>query len=82
MLARVQRLEQARAPILSPIALAFGAFGAFDAFAAESEADMADGKLSRQDFGVVLQCLRRWETDDTWGAWQRDWTWQMGRMAQ
>jgi hypothetical protein len=75
LLARVQRLEQARAPVLSPIGRAWGSF---DAFAAEGEADMQAGKLDRQDFSIVLQCLARWEADGTWGAWQRDRIWQLG----
>lgn len=40
MLARVQRLEQARAPVRSPFA---AAFGAFEAFAAECEVKMDAG---------------------------------------
>jgi hypothetical protein len=74
MLARVQRLEEARSSV-SPIARSFGSF---DAFAAECEAGMEAGALDRTDFPVVLHCLRRWETDGTWGAWQRDRTWQLG----
>jgi hypothetical protein len=63
MLARVQRLEQARA-VRSPFALAFGSF---EAFAAECEADMAAGRLDSTDFPVVLASLARWERDGTWG---------------
>lgn len=62
MLARIQRLEQARSAS-SPFARGWGSF---DAFADECEAEIADGKLDRRDFSVVLNCLRRWETDGTW----------------
>lgn len=75
MLARVQRLEQARYPARSPFA---AAFGSFEAFATECEAGMDAGKLDRVDFSVVLSSLARWERDGTWGAWQLDRTWQMG----
>jgi len=76
MLGRVQRLEHART-VRSPISRDYGSF---DAFAAECEALMGAGKLDRHDFPVVLYCLRKWETDGTWGAWQRrGQTWEHGR---
>lgn len=77
MLGRVRRLEHARAPVRSPIS---AAWGTFDAFAADCEVLMDAGKLDRTDFPVVLYCLRRWETDGTWGAWRRrDQVWERGR---
>lgn len=64
MLARVRRIEAARAPVLSPIALAFGSF---DTFAGWADEQMAAGVLDPLDFPIVLHCLRRWEGDGTWG---------------
>ena len=76
MLSRVQRLEQARAPAISPFARAYGSF---DAFVAHCEANMAAGLLDTRDFPVVLHCLRQWESDGTWGRWsRRDNTWGLG----
>lgn len=76
MLGRVQRLEQART-VRSPISRDYGSF---DIFAAECEALMAAGELDRHDFPVVVYCLRKWETDGTWGAWQRrGQVWERGR---
>ena len=68
MLARVQRLEQARC-LRSPFALAFGSFEAFEA---ECRAEIHAGRLDRTDFPVVLHCLARWERDGTWqsGTWR------------
>ena len=75
MLARVQRLEQVRAPVRSPFVIAFGSF---EAFAAECEVAMDAGKLDRADFSHVLRSVARWELDGTWEAWQVERTWQMG----
>lgn len=75
LLSRVQRLEQARAPVISPIVRGFGSF---DAFAADCEADIAAGKLDSRDFPIIIQSLARWEREETWGLWQRDRVWQMG----
>jgi hypothetical protein len=63
MLARVKRIEAVRAPMLSPIALAFGSF---DTFTAWAEKQMAAGVLDRGDFPVVVHCLASWERDSTW----------------
>lgn len=76
LLARVQRLEHAKT-VRSPISRDYGSF---DAFAAECEVMMDAGKLDRADFPVVLYCLRKWETDGTWGSWQRrGQVWEHGR---
>jgi hypothetical protein len=64
MLARVQRIEQARC-FRSPFTAAFGSFEAFEAW---SEVEMGEGRMDRADFPVVLHCLARWERDGTWGA--------------
>ncbi len=64
MLARVKRIEAARAPAVSPIALAFGSFDGFTAWAGEQ---MAARTLCPVDFPVVILCLDRWERDGTWG---------------
>ncbi len=65
MLARVKRIEAARAPALSPIALAFGSF---DTFAAWADEQQRESVLDPLDFPVVVHCLRRWEGDGTWGT--------------
>ena len=64
MLARVRRIEAARAPVLSPIALAFGSFDTFAGWAGDQ---MAAGVLCPLDFPVVILCLDRWEREGTWG---------------
>ena len=64
MLARVKRIEAVRAPVLSPIALAFGSF---DAFAVWADEQIAFGVLDPRDFPIVLRCLASWERSGTWG---------------
>jgi len=64
MFSRVVKLEQARAPVLSPIAIAFGSFDNFTAWVDEQ---MAAGVLDPRDFPIVVHCLRRYEADGTWG---------------
>lgn len=61
---RVHRLEQARTPVMSPCALAFGSFDAFTTWADEG---IAAGILDPRDFPVIVHCLRRYERDGTWG---------------
>ena len=76
MLTRVRRLEQARAPVLSPIA---AAFGSVDGFAAYADEQMVAGVLDAQGFPLVVDCLRRWERDGTWGQrWSPAGTWRPG----
>ena len=76
LLARVQRIEAERAPVVSPFVRAYGSF---DAFADDCEDGIANGELDRADMTTVLHCLRRWEHDDTWGSWrQRERVWNLG----
>lgn len=67
MLARVARLEAARAPVVSHIVRAFGSFEAFND---ECEDGIAAGRLDGE-FRVIASCLARWERDGTWGTWER-----------
>ena len=62
MLARVQRLEQARQAPVSPIV---AAYGSIEAFAAD-----ADG-LDAIDFAGVVAALQRWERDGVWHGHRR-----------
>lgn len=64
MLARVQRLEQARAPT-SPFVLDYGSL---DAFEAECRAGIDEGELDPRDMPVVIAAIRRWHDE---GAWSR-----------
>lgn len=64
MLARVQRLEQARSPS-SPFERWFGSL---DAFAAECQAGMDEGRYDREDMTVVLMSVRRWHADGVWAG--------------
>jgi len=77
MLARVQRIEAVRAPVLSPIA---AAHGSFEAFAAWCDEQMSAGVLDPRDFPVLVLCLRSWERDGTWAqAWSPAGAWRPGR---
>jgi len=58
------------------------AFGSFAAFEAHCEAEITAGRLDPRDFPVVIMCLRRWEDDGTWAAWQRDRIWERGACAR
>lgn len=64
LLNRVARLEVARQPRKSRIALAFGSF---DAFEEQVRQEVEAGSLDRIDMlgetgdGGVLRCLRQWE---------------------
>lgn len=66
LLARVVRLEVARAPRASHIARAYGSF---DAFAEQIRSETQSGALDRIDWlgadgdGGVLRCLRRSEQE-------------------
>jgi len=64
MLARVQRLEQVRAPS-SPFELAYGSLGAWEA---ECLANIDAGLLDPIDMPTVLMAVRRWHSD---GVWER-----------
>jgi hypothetical protein len=67
LLGRVQRLEAARKPRLSPFT---AIYGTFEQFEAECRAEMVAGKLDR-DFPI--EALARWETDGTWANAQGRW---------
>ena len=64
MLARVQRLEQARSPISPFIA----DYGSLDAFEAECRAGIADGTYDRFDMPVVIAAIRRWHDEVAWSC--------------
>ncbi len=63
LLARVQRLEQARTAPHSPFE---AAYGSFDAFAAETQAGIDAGQFDSREMSVVLNCIRRWHDEDVW----------------
>jgi hypothetical protein len=63
MLARVQRLEQARRPPLSPFELAFGSLEAWEA---KCHAGISAGMLDSNDMPVVMMAVRRWHHDGVW----------------
>jgi hypothetical protein len=62
MLARVQRLEQARSPT-SPFEIAFGSL---DAWEAECWAGIDVGLLDSHDVPLLLTAVRRWHSDEAW----------------
>ena len=67
MLARVAKLEAARAAPRSPIEVAYGSFGAFED---QTLALIDAGKLDRGDMLAVLTALRRWHADRVWAGWR------------
>ena len=73
LLARVQRLEQARTTPRSPFE---AAYGSFDAFADVVQAGIASGTYDEGDMPLVLTCLRRWHSDGVWGLWRQDRIWE------
>lgn len=73
--ARVQRLERQRAPVVSPIVMAFGSF---EALAEQCDRDVEAGTLDARDFPIVLNCLARWEREGIYSLWRRDRNWSMG----
>ncbi|GLT01587.1 hypothetical protein GCM10007897_29810 [Sphingobium jiangsuense] len=73
LLARVQRLEQARTAPRSPFE---AAYGSFDAFAAETQAGIDAGQFDSREMPLVLNAIRRWHTDGEFGAWQRNRVWE------
>lgn len=62
MLARVQRLEQARRPA-SPFVLWFGTL---DAWEAEAREGVSAGRLDQRDVPVVIAAVRRWHDEALW----------------
>ena len=67
LLARVAKLEAARAAPQSPIESSFGSFGAFED---QTLSLIDEGKLDRGDMLAVLTALRRWHADRVWGGWR------------
>ncbi len=59
MLARVQRLEQARSPV-SPI---IRWYGSLEAWEADTMEQVEAGVLDRTDMATVLNSVRRWHRD-------------------
>jgi hypothetical protein len=76
LLARVQRLEQARRAPRSPFEQAFGTLEAWEA---DVQAGIDAGTLDRIDMPVVIACVRRWHRDGVWSMWHRDRIWEFGR---
>lgn len=62
MLARVQRIEQARRPT-SPFELWYGTL---DAFTDQLRAGIASGIYDPRDMPVVIDSIRRWHRDGVW----------------
>jgi hypothetical protein len=75
MLARVQRLEEARRAPRSPIEIAYGSLEAWEA---EVQAGIDNGTLDRIDMPMVIACVRRWHVDGVWSMWRRDRIWEFG----
>lgn len=67
LLARVAKLEAARAAPQSPIELTYGSFGAFED---QTLSLIEAGKLDRGDMLAVLTALRRWHADRVWAGWR------------
>ncbi len=76
MLSRVRRLEAARAAPVSPFARVYGSM---DEFEAEANAGIEAGQLDSVDMPIVVACLRRWDREGVWGAWQRNRVWELGK---
>lgn len=67
LLARVTRLEAAKAPPVSPFE---AAYGSVDAFAAAAQAMIDSDVLDHRDGPVVLASIRGWHFDEVWSLWQ------------
>lgn len=74
LLARVARLEQARAPVISPFA---HAYGSFDAFAVGCQEEMYAGRLDRNDVPVILSSCAAGRRTGRGAWWRRARTWQL-----
>jgi hypothetical protein len=64
LLQRLARLEAARTPRPSPIV---AIYGSLEVFAAETMAEVKTGKLCGTDMPIILDCLRRWDREESWG---------------
>lgn len=60
---RVARLERAGKPRPSPIVRWYGTF---DAFVEQTYAEIVAGKLCREDMIIIVEVLRKWESDGIW----------------
>ena len=67
LLARVNRLEQAREPVVSPVQRAYGSS---EAFAAAAQAEMDAGSLDPRDGPYVIAAVRRWHNERPWDGWR------------
>lgn len=79
LLERVSRLEAARSSLKSPVELVYGSL---EAFADRTRADVDVGLLDRDDMlgpdgnGGVLRAIQAWHSQQVWGAWRRNQSWQ------
>ena len=62
MLARVQRIENARSPT-SKFERAWGPLADWEA---ECQSGIDEGRLDLRDMPVVMMALRRWHTEEVW----------------
>ena len=69
LLARVNRLEQAKAPGATPFELAFGSV---EQFAAATQRQIETGFLDASDGMIVVLAVRQWHTDQVWGLCRSD----------
>jgi hypothetical protein len=76
MLARVQRLEQART---APRSLFEAAWGSLDAFEADTQAEIDAGMLCGTDMPIIIACIKRWHKEEVFDGWKRDRIWEYAR---
>ena len=62
---RAAKLEKAAIPTLSPFSVMFGSFNEW--VEREVLPGVESGALYERVMVEVVACLRRWETDGTWG---------------
>lgn len=65
LLARVQRLEEARRAPRSPFEVGWGSV---DAWAAEVQAGIDAGRYDAIDMAHVVTCIRKWHANGLWGG--------------
>jgi hypothetical protein len=76
MLARVQRLEEAR---VAPRSLFEAAWGSLDAFEADTRVGIDAGELCGVDMPIIIDCIKRWHKDGVFDSWKRDRIWEFAR---
>ncbi|WP_417773334.1 hypothetical protein [Stappia sp.] len=82
LFARVRKLEEARAPVMSPIEQWYGSFGSFED---ETRAQVEAGALDRTDMlgetgeGGVIRALRAWHEQALFSIWERNRVWERSR---